>query len=207
MFKKIVDELKHHAPFTVVGAITGVIIMFFSAHFSPKAAYKVFYLLHPTHVMLSAMVTASLYNIHSCGHQGQHIKGKCNLWLLFVIGYVGSVGIATLSDCVIPYLGETMLEMPHREAHIGFLEEWWLVNPLAILGIAIAYIRPSTKFPHFGHVLISTWASLFHIMMANGGAKSSLSYIVIFTFLFLSVWLPCCISDIVFPLLFVKKRK
>jgi hypothetical protein len=32
-------------------------------------------------------------------------------------------------------------------------------------------------------------------------------YAAIFIFLFLAVLLPCCVSDIVFPLLFVKDNK
>jgi hypothetical protein len=99
-----------------------------------------------------------------------------------------------------------MLDMPNRGPHIGFIEKWWLVNPLAILGIAIAYFWPTTKFPHAGHVLLSTWASLFHIIMATGETLSWLSYIIVFLFLFLAVWIPCCVSDIVFPLLFVKNK-
>jgi hypothetical protein len=127
--------------------------------------------------------------------------------MLFVIGYVGSVGIATISDSIIPYLGEILLKMPNRSMHLGFIEKWWLVNPLAVLGIIIAYFSPRTKFPHAGHVLISTWASLFHIIMAINRDLSLFSYLVIFLFLFLAVWLPCCISDFVFPLLFVKDTK
>jgi hypothetical protein len=125
---------------------------------------------------------------------------------LLVIGYVGSIGIATLSDSVIPYLGETLLHLPNRGIHIGFVEKWWLVNPLAFLGIAVAFFWPHTRFPHFGHVLISTWASLFHVIMALGEQIGFFSYIVIFFFLFLAVWIPCCTSDIVFPLLFVREE-
>jgi hypothetical protein len=99
-----------------------------------------------------------------------------------------------------------LLDLPNRGLHLGFIEEWWLVNPLAFLGIAIAYYNPATKFPHAGHVLLSTWASLFHIIMAVGETIDWLSYVVIFVFLFVSVWIPCCISDIVFPLLFVKDK-
>ncbi|MBL7132177.1 MAG: hypothetical protein ISS45_12395, partial [Candidatus Omnitrophica bacterium] len=122
-----------------------------------------------------------------------------------IIGYIGSIGIATISDSIIPYLGEAMLRMPNRGIHIGFIEKWWLVNPLAVMGVAIAYFSPTTKFPHAGHVLLSTWASLFHIIMAiGGGVLHWFVYIVIFLFLFLTVWIPCCLSDIIFPLLFVK---
>lgn len=181
-------------------------------------SYNIFYILHPIHVVLSALVTASIYNLHTCG-RGPHIKGKprkafglsrgkCNLWILLVIGYVGSIGIATISDSLIPYLGEALLNMPNRGIHIGFIEKWWLVNPLAVVGILIAYFKPTTKFPHSGHVLLSTWASLFHIIMATRGAALSwFWYIAIFLFLFFAVWIPCCLSDIVFPLLFVRKSK
>jgi hypothetical protein len=196
MFKQIFIELKNHAPFTLFGAITGIVIMIFFQRLPFKISYNIFYTLHPIHVILSALVTTAIYKLH---------RGKCNFWILLIIGYTGSVGIATLSDSIIPYLGELMLKMPHRGIHLGFIEKWWLVNPLAILGVIIAYFRPITKFPHAGHVLISTWASLFHIIMAIGQNLSWFSYLAILLFLFLSVWIPCCVSDIVFPLLFVKE--
>ena len=124
-----------------------------------------------------------------------------------LVGYLGSVGIATISDSLIPYAGEFLLGLPHSEAHLGFIEKWWLVNPLALLGILLGCIRRNTKFPHTGHVLLSTWASLFHIMMAVGSVISLLSSILIGIFLFLAVWMPCCMSDIIFPLIFADKTE
>jgi len=203
MYKQILKELKGHMPFTAFGAFTGIIPIIFFQKLPYKFSYSIFYTLHPLHVFLSALVTASMYNFYKCGTG----KKKCNLVTLILIGYMGSVGIATLSDSVIPYLGEILLNLPHREIHLGFIEEWWLVNLLALFGIGIAYLKPSTKFPHLGHVLLSTWASLFHIIMALGHTLNWFTYIAIFIFLFLSVWIPCCVSDIVFPLLFVKTPK
>jgi hypothetical protein len=149
-----------------------------------------------------------MYRLHACKKANSKcIKGQCNFKYLLLIGFVGSVGIATLSDSVIPYLGEVMLNMPNSCIHLGFIEKWWLVNPLAVLGVLIACFFPDTKFSHTGHVLLSTWASLFHIIMAAQGILQWYSYIFVFVFLFVAVWLPCCVSDIVFPLLFVKKDK
>ncbi len=196
MFREILKELKNHAPFTIFGAITGIVIMLLSLKLPYSVSYNVFYVLHPFHVFLSALVTAAMYKLH---------KDKFSLFALLLIGYLGSIGIATLSDSIIPYMGESILNMPNRGIHLGFIEKWWLVNPLAIVGIIVAYYKPKTKFPHSLHVLLSTWASLFHIIMAGAGFLSWFSYTGIFIFLFLAVWLPCCISDIVFPLLFVKK--
>ncbi|MFA4991031.1 MAG: hypothetical protein WC569_00420 [Candidatus Omnitrophota bacterium] len=201
----IVKELKSHAPFTMFGAITGIIIMAFSLKLPYEISYNIFYVLHPMHVFLSALVTAAMYKLHTCPSVGINcIRGKCNFWVLIIIGYAGSVGIATISDSLIPYAAESLLGMPNRGIHLGFIEKWWLVNPLAILGIVIAYLKPGTKFTHAGHVLLSTWASLFHMIMAKAGILSWFSCAAIFIFLFLAVWLPCCVSDIVFPLLFVR---
>ena len=104
------------------------------------------------------------------------------------------------------YIGEYLLGLPNRGIHLGFIEKWWLVNPLAVAGIAIACRWPKTKLPHAGHVLLSTWASLFHMTMALDGQISLLLVLIITVFLFLAVWVPCCTSDIVFPLLFSKKQ-
>ena len=204
MFKQILEELKTHAPFTTFGAITGIIVMVLFRNLPSEISHNIFYILHPMHVVLSALVTASMYKLHRSKHK--NFKGKYSIAGLLLIGYLGSVGIATLSDSVIPYLGEVLLRMPNRGIHLGFIEKWWLVNPLALLGVAIAYFRPRTKFPHAGHVLLSTWASLFHIIMAMGGVISWMLAITVFLFLFVAVWLPCCLSDIVFPLLFVKEK-
>ncbi len=208
MLRRIVRELRAHAPFTVFGAVTGVVIMMFFENLPFKVSYNTFYVLHPVHVLLSALVTASIYELHQCGRVSDKcLKGRCNFWILLAIGYVGSVGIATVSDSLIPYLGEALLQLPRKAVHLGFIEKWWLVNPLAVIGVVLAYFyRPATKFPHAGHVLLSTWASLFHIIMAMGGSLDLISYLIVFVFIFLAVLLPCCLSDIVFPILFVKNR-
>ncbi len=197
VFKTVGKELRAHAPFTMFGALTGVVIMaiLVTAHVPRSVSRGLFWTLHPFHVVLSALVTAGMYRRHS--------EGK--LWATVVIGFVGSIGIATLSDCLIPYVGELLLNLPGKGAHIGFIEKWWLVNPLALFGIGIAYFRPRTKFPHAGHVLLSTWASLFHITMALGGKVGVFTVVLIGIFLFAAVWVPCCTSDIVFPLLFSRE--
>ncbi|GAF68508.1 unnamed protein product, partial [marine sediment metagenome] len=74
-------------------------------------------------------------------------------------------------------------------------------------GIAVAYFKPKTKLPHAGHVLLSVFASLFHIIMAMAGVITIQLMILSAIFIFIAVIMPCCLSDIIFPLLFVKKTK
>lgn len=195
--RNIAAELKSHAPFTLFGALTGIVLMLIFKDISYNTSKTLFYVFHPSHVVLSAMVTASMFELHS---------KKRNFFIVLVVGFFGSLGIATVSDSLIPYAGEALLGL-HAHSHIGFVEAWYIVNPAAVLGVLIAYFWPRTKFPHAGHVLLSTWASSFHILMALGKGISMPSAIVIFIFLFIAVWLPCCVSDIVFPLLFVKAEK
>ena len=64
--KNVGTELKHHIPFTIFGALTGIIsmIIIFFGNFLPQVApisENIFFILHPTHVFLSALVTTTLY--------------------------------------------------------------------------------------------------------------------------------------------------
>ena len=206
MLKRIARQLAEHAPFTALGAVAGIIVMviiyFFNAPRDISSA--LFYTLHPLHIVLSALATTAIYR--------RHKRGK--LWVTILIGYTGSIGIATLSDIIIPYLGGSALNIP-MEFHLPFIEttkmpfigieKWIIVNAAAVIGIAIAYWKPVTRLPHMGHVLLSTWASLFSFT-AFGVANWIPLLPFIFLFLFLAVWLPCCISDIVYPLLWVREE-
>ncbi len=277
--KQIFQELKVHSPFTLIGASTGILFMLIGRKFFAGHESTLFSIFHPLHVVLSAMVTAALFEIHR--------KAKSFL-LIMIVGIVGSIGIATLSDCVLPFFGETILGVAvpthadlhdhahddaalvreleadpdeheheghdhadeheaeictdpthehaeaevhedhsghdheaaiaeadaacehdhegcgHARLHLGFVEEWYLVFPAAILGVLLAYFFPHTKYPHAAHVLFSTWASSAHIMMNTQADITALLLTGMFVVLFIAVWLPCCVSDIVFPLLFVR---
>ena len=195
MIKLIVHELKEHIPFTALGALTGIIIMVIVvfSNVPTHISNTIFYTLHPLHVLLSALVTTAMYVRYK----------KTKFWVAILVGWTGSIGIATISDAIIPYLGGSLLNA-QMEFHVPFIEEWW-INLLALGGIAIGYWKQTTKIPHFGHVLLSTWASLFYIV-AFGTAEWIPLLPLIFLFLFLAVWLPCCLSDVIYPLLLLRKK-
>ncbi|MHC4069440.1 MAG: hypothetical protein ACYS18_07445 [Planctomycetota bacterium] len=217
--KHILVELKGHIPFTLLGAMLGVLFMLIFKNIDKPHAATLFSIFHPGHVVLSAMVTASMFSLHR--------KAK-NFLLILLVGYVGSIGIATFSDSVVPYMGGRLfgLHVPahtelhshgdhdhasdeinpeHRsKLHVGFIEDWYIVNPAAVLGVLIAYFVPRTKFPHAFHVLISTWASSSFLLMNIQNNISLAILATIFGILFVAVWVPCCVSDIIFPLFFVK---
>ncbi len=196
MLRRITKELKEHIPFTALGALTGIIILVIVVlcNVPHHISDTIFHTLHPVHVLLSALATTAMYM--------RYKKGK--IWAVILIGWTGSIGIATISDAMIPYLGGNLLQA-QMEFHVPFIEHWW-ISLFALAGIAIGYWRQTTKIPHFGHVLLSTWASLFYIM-AFGIAGDWIPLLpFIFLILFLAVWIPCCLSDIVYPLVFLGKE-
>jgi len=203
VLESISRELRHHVPFTMFGALTGIVIAVVFVYMAMPGwvSHVLFAICHPGHVFLSAVATTAMYRLHA----------RRGILATVLVGYVGAVGIGTLSDSLIPYLSELLLGMHdehvHAHVHLGFIEEWYLVNPLALLGIAVACLRPKTEVPHAGHVLLSTWASLFHILMAVECRSVGLvTGLLIPVVLFFAVWAPCCTSDIVFPLLFAGGR-
>jgi hypothetical protein len=207
MKSMIIKELRHHGPFTLLGAALGMACLFVVQRVAPEAidterAEALFEFSHPLHVVLSAMVTAALYK----NYRGRPRHSKTGMLAVVLVGYFGSIGIATLSDCLIPYWGELLLGMEHAHPHLGIVEMPVIINLAALLGIGAAFFSSSTHFPHGGHVLLSTAASLFHVLRAQATSFTLPESIMISIFLFIAVWIPCCMSDIVFPLIFVRKQ-
>ena len=204
----IIEELRHHGPYTLLGAAVGMAFIFILQRIAPdvinsERADALFEFSHPLHVVLSAMVTAALYK----NYRGRPGHSKPGMLAIVAVGYFGSIGIATLSDCLIPFWGERMLGMEHAHAHLGIVEMPVIINLAALLGIGAAFFSSQTHFPHGGHVLLSTAASLFHILRVQETAFTVTESIFITLFLFIAVWIPCCLSDIIFPLLFVRKSE
>ncbi len=208
MKSAIIHELRHHGPFTFLGAALGVAIVFTLQRLAPdvlntERARTLFEFSHPLHVVLSAMVTAALYK----NYRNRPHHTKRGMLAIVLVGYFGSIGIATLSDCLVPYWAELLLGMEHAHAHIGILEMPVIINLAALLGIGAAFFSSQTHFPHGGHVLLSTAASLFHILMTQSAPFSVLEGTLISVFMFIAVWIPCCLSDIIFPIIFIRKKK
>ncbi|MHC4310310.1 MAG: hypothetical protein ACYSSN_10220 [Planctomycetota bacterium] len=223
--KHILVELKGHAPFTILGAVLGIGFMLLFRNISGGSRHTLFAIFHPAHVVLSAIVAASMFRLHA---------EKKRFVFVLAIGYFGSIGVATLSDIIIPHIGTELLGLnipkhsqihesettsPEEEhtaesdehegheehgLHLGFIEEWYIVNPAALLGIFIAYFLPRTKIPHASHILISTWASSSYLLMTVQSEITIAAAAGILATLFVATWVPCCVGDIIFPLLFVK---
>ncbi|MBM4030629.1 MAG: hypothetical protein FJ291_02465 [Planctomycetes bacterium] len=190
-------ELKHHVPFTAIGAAMGIAVMggFVLARVPHGPSEVLFEIMHPAHVLLSAVVTTAMFR-----------RYRPSLPAAIVTGLVAAVGIGTLSDIVLPYFGGELVGAKMEHIHLAFIEEWWLVWPAAAIGVGVGLWRPGTRLPHSAHVFVSTWASLFYLI-SYGEASNWLPLLpAVFLLLFAAVWLPCCFGDIIFPLLIAGRK-
>jgi len=195
--KHIAAELKEHAPFTALGAAVGVVVMAVMslARLDPEVSHHSFHLLYPAHMLLSSIVTAAMFRSHRGGLTGS-----------VAVGFLGAVGICTISDILFPYMGGALLGA-EMELHICLLTHPWFAVIPGLVGAALGALTGRwTRCPHAAHVLISTLASLFYLM-AFGVVDWLPIFPLMFVVLFIAVWVPCCTSDIVFPLLFVRKGR
>jgi len=126
-----------------------------------------------------------------------------------IIGFAGSVLICGLSDIVFPYFGGRILGT-HMHLHMCLLEHPHIIIPFAVIGTLVGFLVPSvieksTEFSHSMHVLVSSMASLLYLISFG---VSEWTHVIggVFIITVVAVILPCCLSDIVFPLTFLDSK-
>ena len=190
-------ELRYHLPFSVFSVAVGITVLgIMSAlmgmiNFS-QASYKLFHIFHPLHMLFSSMATTAMF----WRYERKLVKA-------IVVGFIGAVGICGISDIVMPYYSGKLLGVK-MHWHLCVLEHPQIILPFTAVGILIGLlvpeVRKSTIFSHAVHVLISSMASILYLV--SFGLSEWVNVIgMVFIYMILAVIVPCCTSDIVFPLL------
>lgn len=194
--KALVAELKDHIPFTALASSLALIIMLSLYSYNPNfllaQSKNLFHIFHPVHILFSAIVTTAIF-----------YKYKKNIYKSIGIGFIGSVGICSISDIIIPYLGGVILNT-EMSFHFCLIEHPLFLLIAAFIGIGFGLIIRKTIFSHSVHVLISTMASLLYLI--EYGFVWYQAIFQTFIIVFIAVIVPCCTSDIVFPVLASKKK-
>lgn len=189
------NELKEHIPFTGIAVIAAVLLTFGLSFFTNyRYSEEVFEVFHVLHVLLSAFATTLVFH-----------KYDKSIWKALLIGIVGSIIIGTLSDVIFPYLGSAIFGLaPHL--HFPIAEHPLLIIGVSLIGVLCGMKFKKTGFPHLFHVFISVFASLFYLI-SFVSMSAIWAWLVAILITFISVLIPCCISDIILPLIFIKKKK
>jgi len=189
----IKEELTEHIPFTALATLVAVVIVMFTPMCKINLSETLFEVMHPLHVLFSAFATAAIYH-----------KYKKNFLATLVIGIVGSILIGSFSDILIPWLGASLLSFDIH-FHLPIIKEPLIILGAALLGTLLGIYTTKTKMPHLLHVFLSVFASLFYITAFTTNING-LQILISFFIVFLAVIIPCCLSDIWFPLYFVNRK-
>jgi len=199
--RHILEELQQHLPYTIfsvaVGMIAlGVLTVLIEGERFPQASQNLFHVFHPLHILFSATATTAMF----WRHDKKLLKAVS-------IGFVGAIVLCGISDIFIPFIAGYLLGVK-MQLHIGIVAHPMLILPFLFFGMFMGFVLPtvveSTIFSHAAHVLISSMASIFYLVSFGVTEWIPVGGMV-FIYMVLAVMVPCCTSDIVFPLLLVKK--
>ncbi len=205
--RHVFSELKDHLPYSIFSVATGMIILgllTFGAQILGSINISgpsrgLFHVFHPIHILFSATATTAMF----WRHEKRFLKA-------IIIGFIGAVGICGISDIFIPYIAGFLLGVK-MHLHICIIEHPFLILPFVITGIFAGLIIPattqkSTLFSHAAHVFVSGMASILYLI--GFGLTEWIPVAgMVFVYMLLAVIIPCCTSDIVFPLLLTKKAE
>ncbi len=220
-------ELRRHLPFSVFSVVLGIVALALltvviqsvggdlsrpheapavQAEHAPVHDHEVlatpagglFHVFHPVHLLFSAVATTAMF-----------WRYERRLWKAVITGFVGSVVVCSLSDVFFPYVGGLLLGAP-MGFHLCIVEHPGLVFPFVFVGIGVGLlaadaVKASTFISHSAHVFTSSMASILYLV--TYGLSDWMGHVGgVFLVVVVAVMIPCCISDIIFPLLVVTPR-
>lgn len=202
----VIGELKDHLPFTVISSIVAMVLVgimtavvfALNDDVVAQGSRKLFHIFHPIHILFSATATSAMF--------WRHEKKVAKAVL---VGVLGSILICGISDAIIPFYSGYFLGR-NFEFHICILEHPFIIIPFVIVGIvigitAVEKVQKATFFSHSGHVFVSSMASMLYLIAF--GLADWFNYVgYVFIIIIASVIIPCCTSDIIFPLLFTNGK-
>ena len=129
-----------------------------------------------------------------------------------IIGAGGSILFCTISDAIIPVYTARMIGYD-APFHLCIIETPMQVIPFAVIGVVLGLAAvfsgntKSTITSHAVHVAASTMATLFFTIAYTGRLEWIHHVGTVFFMTAIAVGGICCLSDIIFPLLFTKDAK
>ncbi|HBR70817.1 TPA: hypothetical protein DIC20_00685 [Candidatus Dependentiae bacterium] len=139
-------------------------------------------------------------------YSNNYVKG-------ILVGTLSPAFFCMLSDILMPYVGGEMLGVKMR-LHICFVSEFTNIGLFLLIGVITGFILRFhverqhsgslfTRWLHFGHILLSSMASMFY-MVSYGFISWYHQMGMVFVMLILAVVIPCTFSDVVVPFVVAK---
>jgi hypothetical protein len=197
----VLVELAYHLPYSIFGITLGLLsigvlsflaILMRATSLLPEASMELFHVVHPAHVLISAVATTAMFY----KHEKRVLKATA-------VGFFGSIAICGLSDIFFPFAGGMFLAAD-MHMHVCILENPGMIVPFALVGVVAGLLitksmDKSTQYSHSAHVFLSSAASILYLL---GFGLTDWIHVVgaVFLITIAAVMIPCCASDIIFPL-------
>ena len=185
-------ELRHHLPFTLVVSLLAGVLVAIVYNFWMIPSESFFEVLHPAHVLVSAAATSAIFYRYKKSWVGGMLAG-----------IFGAILVGSVSDVLLPWAAGNLFFL-HTHFHLPIVEESFLILGVAIVGAFFGICCGMFRLNHSLHVFFSVFASLFYLL-AFSVVMNAWSILGISLIVFLCVYVPCCFSDIIFPLIFIRE--
>ena len=214
----IKEELIAHLPFSVFSVIVSISIVALlcfilnpsgthttllsnNNHNEPHSPFlMLFELFHYIHLLFSSAATTALL-----------ARKKIPIITSLIIGIITSITICLISDSLIPWCASSLIDK-NIPLHLCVIEHFPLTFSFAIFGSIFGILLNNTNdkatiLSHSAHIIFSTLGSLFYIISFTTPFLWLEELHIIFFFTLISVVIPCCLSDLYIPMLFIKKHR
>jgi hypothetical protein len=186
------NEFREHLPFAILVSVLALGFVILGNVLGYRFGENLFEKIHFIHLFFSAAATSMIY-----------FHYKKNFFAGILVGISGAILLGSLSDILFPYIVVSIFRFPAL-FHLPLIEAPALVLVFSFIGSIFGQVVKKNRFPHSAHVFLSVFASLFYLV--NYVVLTGIfSWTIAFLTLVFAVWLPCCLSDLAFPLLFIRK--
>lgn len=189
-------EILGHLPFTFIGLVFGMILVGIGTFWLKVLITEdAFHFSHFVHIFFSSAAAAALMTFYEASY-GRSV----------LMGIASSIFLCSLSDSVIPYWG-ALLMGKFPSFHLCVREHPIVVLAMALFGTNVGLIwlkgfEHCSRWNHLFHIFVSSAASgIYLFSFSQAFAPVEIFGVVII--LFIAIFVPCLVSDVVVPLLAV----
>ena len=189
-------EVLGHLPFTIMGMFFGLILIWIGTFWMRIIlTEEAFHFSHFLHIFFSGAAAAALMTYYNVSYARS-----------VIIGMLSAIILCTISDTFVPYWGAQLMGK-EPSLHLCGLEHPQWVLLMALLGTNAGLIwlkgfEHCSRWSHLFHIFVSSAASGIYLFSFS---QSFLAHEIVgvLLILFVAIFIPCLVSDVVVPLMAV----
>lgn len=207
------EEIICHLPYAIFSAAFGLILISLMSFYGTighqynhndcsnlDVLFHSFHFLHLVFAATGALVTFSRFSQNI-------LKG-------FLVALLSALFFCSLSDIILPYFAGCLVGID-MHFHICLVSEIQNVLPFLFVGLINGLVMSQhsssikgfySVMSHFGHILVSSLASLFYLI-GQGFDQWQEQMGIVFILLILVVVVPCTLADVIVPVIFARNQK